>query len=253
MSRSAAIARPRYLITGASSGIGQALALELAASGYDLALAARRTDSLQALASELGKRFDGRFVALPLDVTDDAACKAVVSAAAEALGGLDGLVANAGIGLYGKAGSGRLARYRQTLEVNLLGSIACLDAATELFRSQGHGHLVAVASVAGKRGLPGDAAYSASKAGLISYMQALEAELYRSAIDTSLLLPGYIDTPINQGASARPFLIDVERGARLIRQHIVARRRRAYVPGWPWALVGRLLPLLPTALIARLF
>ena len=134
---------------------------------------------------------------------------------------------------------------------NLVGAVACLDAAAELFREQGHGHLIAIASVAGKRGLPATAGYSASKAGLISYMESLELELHRSPIATTLLLPGYIDTPINQDAGPRPFLIDVERGAALIARHIEKRTRSAYVPGWPWALIGRLLPLLPTSLIAR--
>lgn len=241
----------RYLLTGASSGIGGALARQLASRGYDLALAARREDSLQQLAGELRQAHGRRIAVLPLDVTDYAACQRAVEHTREALGGLDGVIANAGIGLAGKAGSERFERYRQTLETNLLGAIACLDAATRLFREQGHGHLVAIASVAGKRGMPATAGYSASKAGLISYMQSLELELYRSAIDTTLLLPGYIDTPINQNAGPRPFLINVERGARLIADHIDRRSRSAYVPGWPWALIGRLLPWLPSALLAR--
>lgn len=241
----------RYLLTGASSGIGMALARRLASQGYDLALAARREETLQQLAEELRSQYGRTLVVLPLDVTDYAACKDAVGLAQNALGGLDGLIANAGIGLAGKAGSGRFERYRQTLETNLLGAIACLDAATELFREQGHGHLVAIASVAGKRGLPATAGYSASKAGLISYMESLELELHRSPIDTTLILPGYIDTPINQDAGPRPFLIGVERGAELIARHIEKRTRSTYVPGWPWALIGRLLPLLPTSLIAR--
>lgn len=241
----------RYLLTGASSGIGMALARELAARGHDLALAARREETLQQLAEELRAHHGRNIAVLPLDVTDYAACQDAVGLAKSALGGLDGLIANAGIGLAGKVGTGRFERFQQTLETNLIGTIACLDAAAQLFREQGHGHLVAVASVAGKRGLPATAGYSASKAGLISYMEALELELYRSPLRTTLLLPGYIDTPINQGAGPRPFLIDVEHGARLIAQHIERQTRRAYVPGWPWALIGRLLPLLPNALLAR--
>ena len=241
----------RYLLTGASSGIGEALARQLASQGYDLALAARREDSLQRLAAELRQTYGRTIAVLPLDVTDYAACQQVVALAHEVLGGLDGLIANAGIGLAGKAGSGHFERYRQTLQTNLIGAIACLDAATELFRQQGNGHLVAIASVAGKRGLPGSAGYSASKAGLISHMQSLELELYRSTIATTTILPGYIDTPINQNAGPRPFLIDVEKGARLIARHIEKRSRSAYVPGWPWALIGRLLSCLPTSLLAR--
>lgn len=243
----------RYLLTGASSGIGKALARQLASQGYDLALSARREDSLQQLAEELREAYGRTVVVLPLDVTDYTACQQAVHQARSTLGSLDGLIANAGIGLAGKAGTGRFERFQQTLETNLIGAIACLDAATQVFLEQGHGHLVAIASVAGKRGLPASAAYSASKAGLISHMESLELELYRTAIDTTLILPGYIDTPINQNAGPRPFLIDVEHGARLIAQHIDKRSRSAYVPGWPWALIGRLLPWLPMSLIARMF
>ena len=127
----------RYLLTGASSGIGAQLAHELAGKGYDLALAARRTDSLQALTSELQSRHGCKVVVLALDVTDYAACADVVGLAANALGGLDGIIANAGIALAGKAGGGHFERIRQTLETNLLGAIACLEAAAVLFRQQG--------------------------------------------------------------------------------------------------------------------
>ncbi|WP_296219005.1 SDR family NAD(P)-dependent oxidoreductase [Pseudomonas sp. UBA2684] len=241
----------RYLLTGASSGIGAALARELAGKGYDLALAARREDHLHLLAAELKARFGRNIVVLPLDVTDYAACQDAVGLAANALGGLDGVIANAGIALTGKAGGGHFERARLTLETNLIGAIACLDAAAALFRQQGHGHLVAVASVAGKRGLPHTAAYSASKAGLISYMESTRTELLGKGIDTSLILPGFIDTPLNREMASRPFLIDVERGAALIAKHIDKRHVSAYVPGWPWAVLGRLLPLLPTSIIAK--
>ena len=241
----------RYLLTGASSGIGAALARELASNGYDLALAARREDSLHLLAAELQARFGRKAVVLPLDITDYPACQDAVGLAANALGGLDGLIANAGIALNSKVGGGHFERARLTLETNLIGTIACLDAAAALFRQQGHGHLVAVASVAGKRGLPYAAAYSASKAGLISYMQATRAELQGKGVDTTLLLPGFIDTPLNSDLRKRPFLIDVQRGATLIARHIDKRHRSAYIPGWPWAILGRLLPLLPTSMIAK--
>ena len=246
-------AAPRYLLTGASSGIGEALAHALAAQGFDLALAARREDALHNLAHSLRERHGRQALVLPLDVTDYAACKDVVGLAAHALGGLDGIIANAGIAQGGRSGSeGQFERDKLTLETNLLGTIACLDAACALFREQGHGHLVAIASVAGQRGLPRNAAYSASKAGLIRYMEALRAELHRTPLATSLILPGYIDTPLNASLRSRPFLIPVERGARLIARHIDRKRALAYVPGWPWAILGRLLPLLPTALVARL-
>ena len=96
----------RYLLTGASSGIGAALARELASNGYDLALAARREDSLHLLAAELQARFGRKAVVLPLDITDYPACQDAVGLAANALGGLDGLIANAGIALNSKVGGG---------------------------------------------------------------------------------------------------------------------------------------------------
>ncbi len=241
----------RYLLTGASSGIGAALARVLASQGYDLALAARNTDSLHLLAAELKARFDSKVVVLALDVTDFSAAQTVISQAQAALGGLDGFIANAGIALAGKVGGGQFDKARRTIDTNLTGAMAGLDAATELFRSQGHGHLVALASVAGKRGLPRNAAYSASKAGLIAYMQGLQVELRGKPIATTLILPGFIDTPLNQDMPSRPFVIDVEKGAALIAKHINKRSQCAYVPGWPWALLGPLLPLMPAAVMAK--
>ncbi|MBF7730825.1 SDR family NAD(P)-dependent oxidoreductase [Pseudomonas sp. N040] len=243
----------RYLLTGASSGIGEALARELAAAGYDLVLAARRVDSLHLLAAELQQRFGGKIVALPLDVTDLDAAQAIVAQAAQALGGLDGLIANAGIGLAGKVGSGHFANDCRVVQTNLLGAMASLDAATALFRQQGHGHLVAIASVAGKVGLPGNAGYSASKFGVVGYMQTLQAELAGKPIHATLLLPGFIDTPLNRDMHSRPFVIDLQRGAALIARHIASKRSVAYVPGWPWALLAPLLGMLPARLIGKYF
>ena len=243
----------RYLLTGASSGIGEELARQLAARGYDLVLAARRIDHLQRQAAELGARYGRRLVALPLDVTDFGAAQAIVGQAADALGGLDGVIANAGIAMVGKVGSGHFDNDRRVIDTNLTGCIATLDAATRLFLAQGHGHLVALASVAGKVGLPGSAGYSASKFGLIGYMQTLAAEVSASGLQTTLLLPGFIDTPINRGMERRPFVIDVERGAALIAGHIASKRSCAYVPGWPWAVLAPLLAQLPPRLIGKYF
>ena len=243
----------RYLLTGASSGIGEVLARQLAAQGYDLVLAARRVDRLAEQAAELSARYGRKVVALPLDVTDLAAAQTIVGQAAEALGGLDGIIANAGIAMTSRVGSGHFENDRKVIETNLTGCIASLDAATEFFLKQGHGHLVAVSSVAGKVGLPGNAAYSASKFGLLGYMQTLAAEACGKGLHTTVLLPGFIDTPINQGMKRRPFVIDVERGAAIITRHIINKRRFAYVPGWPWAVIAPLLALLPPRLLGKYF
>ena len=243
----------RYLLTGASSGIGEALARQLASRGYDLVLAARRIDTLKSLADELSSLHGCKVVAFPLDVTDFAAAQAIIGQAAEALGGLDGVIANAGMAKSSRVGSGHFEDDQRVIETNLTGSIASLDAATQLFLQQGHGHLVALASVAGKIGLPGNAGYSASKFGLIGYMRTLQAELAGKSIHATLLLPGFIDTPLNRGMKSRPFVIDVERGAELIAQHIENKRIFAYVPGWPWSVLTPLLSLLPPALLGKAF
>jgi hypothetical protein len=243
----------RYLLTGASSGIGEALARQLASRGYDLVLAARRIENIQSLAEELSTKHGSKVLALPLDVTDFAAAQAIIGQAAEALGGLDGVIANAGIAMSSRVGSGHFENDKQVIETNLTGAIASLDAATQVFLQQGHGHLVALASVAGKIGLPGNAGYSASKFGLIGYMRTLQAELAGKPIQATLLLPGFIDTPLNRGMKSRPFVISVERGAEMIANHIDNKRGFAYVPGWPWALLTPLISLLPPGLIGKAF
>ena len=243
----------RYLLTGASSGIGEALARQLASRGYDLVLAARRIDTLESLAAQLSAQHGRKVVALPLDVTDFAAAQAIIGQAVEALGGLDGVIANAGMAKSCRVGSGHFDDDKRVIETNLTGSIASLDAATQLFLQQGHGHLVALASVAGKVGLPGNAGYSASKFGLVGYMRTLQAELAGKPVQATLLLPGFIDTPINRGMKSRPFVIDVERGAELIAGHIENKHGFAYVPGWPWTVLTPLLSLLPPGLIGKAF
>ena len=245
--------RPRYLLTGASSGIGEALARHLVAQGFDLVLAARREEALRLLASELQTRHAGSTViAHSLDVTDPAACREAVHFSQQVLGGLDGVIANAGLALTGKAGAGHFANTELMIRTNLIGAIACLEAGATLFREQGKGHLVAISSVAGQRGMPRMSGYAASKAGLSAYMQSLAAEFYQRPISTSLILPGYIDTPLSQGAAHRPFLIGAEQGAALIAKAILKHRTKAFIPCWPWSILGRVLPWLPTALVARL-
>ena len=243
----------RIMITGASSGIGKALALELASRGYALGLTARRLDSLKALREEISAAHPETQVAIrQLDVTDYATVPTAVRDIAAELGELDIIFANAGVALGGKIGKGEFDAHRQTIETNVIGAMATVDAATEYFRQRGHGHIVATSSVAAFRGFPANSAYSASKAALSSYMEALRAELYRYPIDITVLHPGFIDTPINNMLPNRPFVIPVQRGARLVADLIEKRAKRPTVPRWPWALLARLLAILPTRIIARM-
>jgi NAD(P)-dependent dehydrogenase (short-subunit alcohol dehydrogenase family) len=138
------------------------------------------------------------------------------------------------------------------MATNVLGFMSTVDAALQHFRAQGRGHLVGISSVAAFRGLPGGGAYGASKAAVTNYLEALRAETRTSGILVTTLSPGFIDTPLNRGAKSRPFVIPVEKGGRLLVDLIERRVQTATVPAWPWALVARLLMVLPTAITARL-
>ena len=239
-------------ITGASSGIGRALALELASRGYDLFLTARRLDALEQVRADVASMNPERRVEVrQLDVTDDAAVARAIEDAAEAHGRLDIVVANAGVGNSGAVGEGNLQHGREIVETNLIGAMATIDAAVALFRRQGGGQVVGITSVAGIRGLPGSSSYSASKAGLSVYLESVRAETHGEPIKVTTLAPGYIDTPINQDMKSRPFLIDVEKGARISADLIERGVGHAFVPRFPWNVIAPLLRRVPTAWLVR--
>jgi hypothetical protein len=173
-----------------------------------------------------------------------------VRRAATQLGRLDVIVANAGVGYLTPAGRGKLSLVRETFNVNLLGAVATIEAALPIFHAQGCGHVVAITSVAGSRGLPGFGAYSASKAGLHRYLQALRVELRGTPVVVTELAPGYIDTDLNRNKGARPFLIDVDRGSAIMARMIERRVGQRWVPVLPWTIIAPLLKILPAAVLA---
>ena len=240
-------------ITGASSGIGRALATELARRGYDLFLTARRLDALEEVRAEIASTQPGRRVEIrQLDVTDDADVASAIAEAAERLGRCDIVVANAGLGNSGMVGEGSMERARLIVETNLIGAMATVDAAVTLFRRQDRGgQIVGIGSVAGVRGLPGSGSYSASKAGIATYLESVRAETYGEPIKVTTLAPGYIDTPINRDMKSRPFLIDAEKGARIMADLIERGVGYATVPRLPWTVIAPLLRVLPTSWLAR--
>ena len=241
------------LITGASAGIGRALAFAFARRGYALALAARRVESLTSLRAELESSHPGVRVELAaLDVNQTETVKPVVEELAQRLGGLDIVVANAGIGDgAGPVGTGDFRRDAAVIHTNVLGAMATLDAAIAVFRRQKRGQVVAVSSVASARGLPGAGAYSASKAAIAVYADAARAELHHTPITVTTIYPGYIDTDMNRRMKSRPFLVTVEDGAERIAKRIEQRVQQAAVPGFPWALMMWLLRRLPTGMMAK--
>lgn len=237
-------------ITGASSGIGEGVAVEFARRGYSVAVAARRAEQLERLAARLASLGAARVLVAAVDVTDHDSIRSELARAAREFGRLDVVVANAGVGYSTPAGRGRLEQVQATIETNLLGAIATIEFALPLLREQGGGQIVAITSVSAVRGLPTMGAYAASKAGLHRYLQALRAEVRHEPITVTELAPGYIDTAINRDVANRPFVIPVEQGAARLARLIERGVGHRYVPVWPWAIVAPLLRLVPTAWLA---
>jgi len=221
--------------------------------GYALALAARSADRLMRVREEIQSRANPPAVAIrPLDVTNyDDVFKAVDEMANE-LGGLDIVFANAGVGLGERVGRGDFDKARKTIEVNLIGAIATVDAAAAFFLKSGKGHIVGTSSVAAFRGMPRNSAYSASKAGFAVYLETVRVELLKKNIAVTVLYPGYIDTPLNQMLKRRPFLISPEKGAEIIANLIEKKVKSSTVPPFPWNIVGRVMKMLPAKVIANM-
>ena len=244
--------RQRILITGASSGLGEGMARRFAAMGRDLALVARRFDRLEALQRELLDAHPGiRVEVAAMDVDDADSVATVVPVLAERLGGLDRVVANAGIGNGASIGTGATATNRAVLATNVLGTHAQCEAAVELFRAQGSGHLVLISSVASIRGMRGSrTAYGASKAALNSLAEGIRSDVHGTPITVSTILPGYIATDIHTGRRG-PFTVDLDTGVDALTATIEREPVRAYVPGWPWRPVAGLLRVLPLPVVRR--
>ena len=232
-------------ITGASSGIGQALALRYHAAGFRLALVARRTTEVQAWALAQGMASD-RFQIYAADVSDIDAIVAAGQACIAAQGVPDVVIANAGISI-GMDTSERsdLDVMRQTLATNNVGLAATFHPFVRAMAQRGSGALVGIGSVAGIRGLPGHGAYCASKAAVISYCESLRGELKASGIQVITICPGYIDTPLTrQNRYAMPFLMSAPDFAQQAFTVIQAGRSYCVIP-WQMGLVAKLLRVLP--------
>lgn len=239
-------------LTGASSGLGKGMAKEFAQRGYDLVLTARRLELLEELAEELSREGDAKVIVKALDVCDPQAVATVLKESHQQLGSLDIVIANAGIGINGRAGKIAMHDIERMLDVNIKGLMATVEAALPLLRQQSQGQIVGISSVAGSRGLPSGGVYGATKAAVTTYLEAVQAETQSESIDVTILAPGYIDTPINQGAKSRPFVIDADVGCKKLVDAIERKKRFAFVPGWPWSLLAPILRRLPTRVIAKM-
>ena len=244
--------RQRILISGASAGLGQGMARRFAAMGRDLALCARRLDLLEDLRKELLAAHPGiRVEIAALDVDDPEAVARVLPELADRLGGVDRVIVNAGIGKGASVGTGKAWANRATLATNVLGSHAQCEAAMEMFRAQGAGHLVLISSVASIRGMRGTrTAYGASKAALNALAEGIRSDVLGSQIVVSTILPGYIQTDINVGRRGL-FTVGLDKGVTALTAAIEREPVRGYVPEWPWRAVAGLLRVLPLSLVRR--
>ncbi|TAE31796.1 MAG: SDR family oxidoreductase [Cytophagales bacterium] len=183
-------------ITGASSGIGEALALELARRGAKLVLSARREDELRRVADATGLP-PADVLVLPLDMTDEAALPAHVQTVLDRFGRIDYVFQNAGITQRGTVAETKFDVYRQIMEINYFGVVALTKAVLPHMLAQGSGHFVVTSSVAGKLGTKQRSGYCASKHALHGFFDALRAEIHEAGLHVTMVCPGYIKTPIS--------------------------------------------------------
>ena len=239
------------LVTGASSGIGRALALELGRRGARLALTARREAELLGVAEEVG-RAGGEALALPCDVRDPEAMRLAAERVHEKWGRIDVLVANAGMSTTTAGTRLDAGEASNVISINVLGVVNSVAAVLPDMLRRGSGHLVAISSLASYRGLPKSGAYSASKAAVSTFFESLRVDLSKSGVDVTVIHPGFIRTPMTEGRKKRlPFLLEVDDAAcRIIRA--VERRARNYAFPWQLASLVRVIRHMPGALYDRL-
>lgn len=244
--------RKNIVITGASSGLGEGMARQFAAKGRNLALCARRTDKLDALAEELRKAHGVEVFTRALDVNDHDQVFAVFKQFREDLGTVDRVVVNAGLGKGQPVGTGRFDANKETLETNLVAALAQAEAAMEIFRDQKSGHLVVVSSVSAVRGMPGNlTAYAASKAGVTTLAEGIRAETIGTPIKVTTVMPGYIESEMTARAGKSPLLTSALRGAQALVKAIESERAKAFVPTFPWAPLSLVLRYAPMGFVKR--
>jgi short-subunit dehydrogenase len=238
----------RAIITGASSGIGEALARELARRGWDIALLARRADLLEALVKEL----PAKSIALPCDVTDATAVKVAVRQGEEQLNGpFDLAIANAGVGVPSHASKFILADAELMTKVNVIGMFNLFDAVIPSMIERRPGRFAGIASIAGLRGLPTTSVYSATKAAMQAFLEASRVELRQYGVGVTTVNPGFVVTAMTEKNRFKmPFLMNVDDAARVIANGLEGGKRVVEFPR-RMSLLMRFARLIPDAIWDR--
>lgn len=230
----------RGIIVGASSGMGAALARRLAQEGYILALLAPKKESLEALCGEINSAAGELCVfSYPHDATNYHEVPALLRGIVARLGGLDLLVYMAGVNYPPGLENYNFETDRKMIEINLLGAMAWISLAAEMFQSAKAGQIVGISSVAGDRGRAGNPGYNASKAGLTCYLEALRNRLARRGVNVLTVKPGFVKTEMLKAAQgATPFAITPEQAVEDIYKAIRARKQVVYTaPIWRWIML----------------
>ena len=194
-------------ITGASSGIGEATALACAQAGAKVALGARRADRIEELAARINAD-GGQAVAIETDVSDEAGARAFVEGAREQLGGLHGLVNNAGLMLLGPVEGADTDHWRRMIDVNCLGLLYCTHAALPIMREEGAGHIVNLSSVAGRIAALGSAVYNLTKWGVTGFSEGLRQEALHANVRVTVVEPGYVETELQGHNEGNPIVME---------------------------------------------
>jgi short-subunit dehydrogenase len=239
------------MITGASSGIGRGLSLELGKRGAKLGLVARRRELLDEIVNEI-KAQGGSALALVADVEKADEIRQAALQLGTEVGPIDVMIANAGIATTSDASKLDVAEVARTFSVNVVGAAASVAAVLPEMLARGRGQLVAISSLSSYRGLPKSASYAASKAALSSFFESLRLDLEPRGIEVTIIHPGFIKTPLTAGRTAKmPYLMELEDAVgKIVRA--IERRKKSYAFPWQLATIVRAGMIMPTWMYDRI-